>query len=138
MPSGPDLNARIDLLSGVPLFAGLSKDEVGRVAAIAAEAQFSGGTVLMHEGEPGHELLVLLEGEVDVRREGRRVAAGGRGDFFGEIALVSHARRTATVTATSQVRALVIRDREFRDLLMQQPQVALTILEAFGERLPPE
>jgi CPA2 family monovalent cation:H+ antiporter-2 len=60
------------------------------------------------------------------------------GDFFGEIALISGAPRTATVTATSPVRALVITDRDFRTLLKKSPAMQLRVLEALAERLPPE
>ena len=61
----------------------------------------------------------------------------GPGDFFGEIALVSKAPRTATITTTSPVRALVITDRAFRQLLEHSPQIAVTVLTALAERLAP-
>ena len=69
------------------------------------------GKVLTTEGDPGREFFVLIEGTADVRRKGRKVNTMGAGDFFGEIALVSNRPRTATVTATSPLRLLVITDR---------------------------
>ena len=61
----------------------------------------------------------------------------GAGDFFGEIALVSDTPRTATVTATSPVRALVITDRSFRRLLDESPEIQRKVLVELAERLAP-
>lgn len=63
---------------------------------------------------------------------------GVQGDFFGEIALVSNVPRVATVTTISPVRALVITDRDFRSLLRSSPPIALKVLEAVAQRLPPD
>jgi CRP/FNR family transcriptional regulator, cyclic AMP receptor protein len=136
VPLGLRKNTKIDLISKVPLFAGLSKSDLGHVALITDEIDFAKDKVLIREGEPGREFFVLLDGEVDVRRKGRRLATKGKGDFFGEIALVSNVPRTATVTTTSSARALVIRDLEFKALLEQKPQIALKVLAAVAERLP--
>jgi CRP/FNR family cyclic AMP-dependent transcriptional regulator len=70
-------------------------------------------------------------------RDGERLNQLGKGDFFGEIALVSDSPRTATVTATSPVRALVITDRAFRQLLDEQPEIQRKVLVALAERLAP-
>lgn len=71
-----------------------------------------------------------------MRRNGRKLATRRAGEFFGEIALVSDRPRIATVTATTAVRALVIRDADFRALISGTPQIALKVLEAFADRLP--
>jgi CRP-like cAMP-binding protein len=136
MPLGVRKNAKVELISSVPLFAGLSKAELGHIASIADEIDFPQGKVLIREGDAGREFFVLLEGEVEVRRKGRKVSMRGKGEFFGEMALISRQPRNATVTATSAVSALVIRDVEFRALLQQKPQIALKVLETFAERLP--
>lgn len=138
MPLGVRKNAKVELISNVPLFAGLSKSELGQVASIADEIDFPQHKVLIREGERGRELFVLLDGEAEVRRKGRKLSTRGKGEFFGEMALISRQPRIATVTTTSAVRALVIRDLEFRALLQQKPQIALKVLEAFAARLPPE
>jgi CRP-like cAMP-binding protein len=62
----------------------------------------------------------------------------GKGQYFGEMALVSSQSRNATVTSTSAVRALVIRAVEFKTLLQQTPKIAIKMLETFASRLPPE
>ena len=75
---------------------------------------------------------MLLEGEADVTKDGQSINKLGAGDFFGEIALVSDSPRTATVTATSPVRALVITDRSFRRLLDEQPEIQRKVLRRAG------
>jgi CRP/FNR family transcriptional regulator, cyclic AMP receptor protein len=129
-------DAKVKLISKVPLFGGLSKQQLGQVAAIADEIDFKEGKVLTREGERGREFFVLLQGEADVRRKGKRLATRRAGEFFGEIALVSDHPRVATVTTTTPVRALVIRDTDFRGLLNRTPQIAVKVLEAVAERLP--
>ncbi len=91
----------------------------------------------MREGEPGREFLVLIEGSAEARRGGRRIATMGPGDFFGEIALVTRSPRTATITTTSPVRALVVTDRAFRELMESSPKIAVRVLGVLAERLAP-
>lgn len=126
----------MNLIAKVPLFAGLDKQQLARVASIADEIDLPEGKALTREGERGREFFILLEGEADVRRKGRKLATRRAGEFFGEIALLSDTPRVATVTATTPVRALVIRDREFRALVEQTPAIALSVLSALAERLP--
>jgi len=131
-------NAKIDLIKRAPLFARCTKKEIEQVAHLADEIDLREGKELTVEGQPGREFFVLIEGTAEVRRKGRKVNEMKNGDFFGEIALISGAPRTATVTATSPVRALVITDRDFRTLLKKSPAMQLRVLEALAERLPPE
>jgi CRP-like cAMP-binding protein len=130
-------NAKVELLKRAPLFAGCSKKELDRVARVADEIDLSEGKVLTREGERGREFFVLIDGTADVHRNGRKINTMGSGDFFGEIALVSDRPRTATVTATSPVRALVVTDRSFRDLIRDTPSIQLKVMETLAERLPP-
>ncbi|HXG76975.1 MAG TPA: cyclic nucleotide-binding domain-containing protein [Gaiellaceae bacterium] len=129
-------DAKAELISRVPLFAGLSKRELAQIAAIADEIDLPAGKALTREGERGREFFVLLEGEAEVRRKGRRIATKHAGDFFGEIALVASIPRVATVTTTSPARALVIVDHDFRALVKSTPAIALKVLEAVAHRLP--
>ena len=79
--------------------------------------------------------LVVAEGTVRVTRGGKTLRELGSGDFIGEIALVADVPRTATVTATSPVRLLVVTDRAFRSVLEQMPSIATKVLQSLGERL---
>jgi CRP/FNR family cyclic AMP-dependent transcriptional regulator len=131
-------NQKIDLIRKVPLFARCSRAELKEIALLADEIDLHEGKEMTREGAPGREFFVLLEGTADVKKNSRRVNTLGPGDFFGEIALVSREPRTATVIATSPVRALVITDRSFRRLLDDAPQVQTKVMEAMAERLAPE
>jgi CRP/FNR family transcriptional regulator, cyclic AMP receptor protein len=130
-------NSKIDLIKRVPLFSSASKSELAEIASIADEIDLPAGKVLIKEGDAGREFFVLIDGTADVERGGRTVATLGPGDFFGEIALVAKTPRTATITTTSPVRALVITDRAFRQLLEQSPQIQNGVLRALAERLAP-
>jgi len=105
---------------------------------LADEIDLREGKEMTREGAPGREFFVLLEGTAEVKKNSRRVNTLGPGDFFGEIALVSREPRTATVIATSPVRALVITDWSFRQLLDDAPRVKTKVMEAMAERLAPE
>ena len=128
-------NAKVDLLEAVPLFSSCSKAELQRIASLADELDLAEGATLIREGERGREFLVVVEGTVQVTKHGKKVRALGSGDFIGEIALVSDVPRTATVTATSPVRLLVVTDRAFRGLIEEMPSIATKVLQVLGERL---
>jgi CRP/FNR family transcriptional regulator, cyclic AMP receptor protein len=128
---------KVEAIKRVPLFKKLSKKGLQEVASVADEIDFPEGKALTKEGERGREFFILLDGEAEVRRQSERIAVLGKGDFLGEIALVTKLPRTATVTTTSPVRALVITDRDFSLLLKRSPMVGQGVLEALGERLAP-
>jgi CRP/FNR family cyclic AMP-dependent transcriptional regulator len=130
-------NEKVELIKKVPLFANCSKGELEEIAHIADEIDLNEGKEMTREGSRGREFFVLLEGEADVSKDGRSINKLGSGDFFGEIALISDSPRTATVTATSPVRALVITDRSFRRLLDGSPEIQRKVLVALAERLAP-
>ena len=130
-------NSKIDLIKEVPLFASASKQELAEIASIADEIDLPEGKVLIAEGDTGREFFVLIDGTAEVARGGKKVASIGPGDFFGEIALISKTPRNATITTTSPVRALVITDRAFRQLLDHAPQIQIGVLTALAERLAP-
>ena len=130
-------NSKIDLIKRVPLFSSASKSELAEIASIADEIDLPEGKVVIKEGDSGREFIVLIEGTAEVERGGRKVADIGPGDFAGEIALIAKTPRNATITTTSPVRALVITDRAFRQLIDHSPQIAVGVLTALAERLAP-
>ena len=130
-------NRKVELIKDVPLFAGCSKKELEKIAHIADEIDLPEGKELARQGAPGREFFVLLEGSVEVTRDGRFVDTMTDGDYFGEVALVSDEPRNATVTATSPVRALVVTDREFRMLLKESPEIEAKVNAALADRRPP-
>jgi len=129
---------KTELIRQVPLFSRCSRAELKEIAKLADEIDLRQGKDMTREGAPGREFFVLLDGTADVRKKGRKINTLGAGDFFGEISLVSRQPRTATVTATSPVRALVVTDYSFRHLLDESPQIKTKVMEAMAERLAPE
>jgi CRP/FNR family transcriptional regulator, cyclic AMP receptor protein len=126
---------KVEAMARVPLFAQLSSGELARLAKVADEIDLPKGKVLTREGRRAHEFFVLLEGTADVRRDTRLLPSLGPGDFLGEIALVTDSVRTATVTTTSPVRALVLTGGAFRTVMHDYPEIQRKVLEALAVRL---
>ena len=131
-------DGKVKLIEKVPLFSRLSKKELEDVARIADELDLPSGKDMATEGDRGREFFVLLEGEADVRKGDQSINTMRKGDFFGEIALVTKMPRTATVTATTDVRVLVINERDFATLLKNSPEIGRNVAEALAERIAPE
>ena len=122
-------------LAQVPLFEGLSKKELRMISQLATYLEEPEGTVLTKEGAPGHEFIIVLDGEIEVSQGGRVVATRGAGSYIGEIALLDHRPRTATVTAKTPIRIEVIGQREFAGLLVEVPELSQQLLGAMARRL---
>jgi CRP/FNR family cyclic AMP-dependent transcriptional regulator len=122
-------------LAKVPLFSDCSSKELNLIARAAKEASHPAGTVLAREGEAGIGLFLIIEGTAEVSIGGRRRASLGPGDFFGEVALLDGGPRSATVTATSDVRLLGITEWVFRGLLHEYPTIAIKTLQVLAGRL---
>jgi CRP-like cAMP-binding protein len=131
-------DAKVELIRKVPLFAKCSKNELREVASLADEIELEPGKELTRQGASAREFFVLLEGAADVRRNGRRIRSLGKGDFLGEIALISKSPRTATVTTTEPTRALVVTAQSFDRLLRTNPKIQRGVVEALADRLAPE
>jgi CRP/FNR family cyclic AMP-dependent transcriptional regulator len=131
-------DAKIELLKKVPLFSRLDKKHLQAVARITDELDLPAGKEMATEGDRGREFFVLLDGEADVKKGDRSINTMKTGDFFGEIALVTKMPRTASVTATTPVRVLVITERDFDALLKKSPEVGRSVAEALAERVAPE
>jgi CRP-like cAMP-binding protein len=127
--------AEIELLRTAPVFSWCSREELDVLAAEADEVSVDEGTTLIRQGEPGHELIVLVDGSAEVRKNGRRISRLFGGDFVGEISLFTDAAPTATVTTTSRSRLLLLSERGFRRAVEQMPSVRASILQAVSERL---
>lgn len=128
-------NVKVEALGRAPLFEGLSKKELTELARVTEDLHVGAGTVLCREGKTGREFFVLVEGEVDVTIGGKHVATRSGGDFIGEIALLSTAKRTATVTAKTPLRCFILTRPDFRRVLDENPSVQRKVLEALGQRL---
>lgn len=127
-------DAKVELLARVPLFAGCSKRELSEISMLADELSFPAGRTLIEEGRQGHEFFVLVDGDVDVRANGRKLKTLSDGAYFGEMALVSSRPRNATVTTASSVRVLVVHEQAFRRLLRDSPPIQLKVLQTLADR----
>jgi CRP-like cAMP-binding protein len=119
----------------VPLFRGLSKKQLRLVSSLATRLDEPAGAVLTKEGRSGHEFVIVLDGEIEVRKGDRVVATRGPGSYVGEIALLDNRPRTATVVAKTPVVIEVIGRREFRGLLAETPELADEIMATMAQRL---
>lgn len=124
-----------ELLAQVPLFKDLSKKHLQQVSTLTTRIDAPAGKVLTREGETGREFILILEGEVEIRRGDDVIATRGAGSYIGEIALIEHQPRTATVVATTPVVLEVIGQREFATLLRDEPEIGEQIKATAEERL---
>jgi CRP/FNR family cyclic AMP-dependent transcriptional regulator len=125
----------VDHLAAVPLFSGLSRNDLQRVANAADRVSVKTGRNLVVQGRLGHEFFLILDGEAVVRRNDRKVAALGAGDYFGELALLDRGPRDATVVADSDMDLMILGQREFLALLDDVPELALKLLRTMAKRL---
>lgn len=128
-------NSKIEALKRAPLFEGLSRKELTEVAKATEEMEFEAGSVLCQEGRLGHEFFVVLEGEVEVTRGGKRLRSRNGDAFFGEIAIIENVPRTATVTAKTAVRAFVLTSQAFRAILDRNEAIERKVLRALARRV---
>lgn len=122
-------------LLDVALFRGISKEGARFVSSLTTRLESPAGSVLARQGNLGREFMILLEGQVDVRRDDEIVATRGPGDYVGEIALLGNRPRTATLVATTPVVFEVMANREFASLLAEVDGVSRRIHESAADRL---
>jgi len=105
------------------------------VAKASDEVHLAAGRNLCEQGTIGREAFVIVGGKAEVRRNGRKVATLGPGDCVGELALLDHGPRTATVTAVEDIDVLVLGAREFAGLVDEVPPIAHKLLKALAARI---
>ena len=121
-------------LAGLSFFAGLPDAELDAVSLVTRERAFAPGDALTEQGAFGHALFVLESGTAEVSTDGVVIYSAGPGDVIGEMAALSTGRRTASVTATSEVRALEIFKRDLWDLEGTAPEVSARFREVIAQR----
>jgi hypothetical protein len=128
----------LEVLRSLDLFASLPAPELEGLAARLTEVKAAPGTAIVTEGEVGHHLYVIEDGEAEVSRDGHLVATLGRGDYFGEIALLRHVPRTATVVAKTPATLLSLEREAFLEEVTGHPVVRKTVDVTVQERLNEE
>lgn len=130
---------RILLLREVPIFTRLAPEDLEKIAEITDEQLFSSQDLLFREGEPGNALYILVSGKVEVIKKtgdgDALLAERSVGDFVGEMAILESAPRSATVKAIGDVRVLVLDGAAFDAILLDRPQVAVSVLRSMSARV---
>ena len=124
-----------ELIQQVPLFSGLSKNDLQGLASSMKERTFSEGDTVATEGQSGIGFFIIDEGEAAVSVGGEERATLGHGDYFGEIALIDDGARTATITAKSPLKCYGITSWEFRPLVESNAGLAWKMLQMMAKRL---
>jgi CRP-like cAMP-binding protein len=122
--------AKVDLLGQVPLFESLSKRQLNQVAKHAEAMSMQPGQVLAQEKKLGREFFFIVEGIVQIKRDGKLLNRMSKGDFFGEISLIDGKPRMATVEAETDGTLMVINGKSFRQLLDTVPGLQKKMLAA--------
>ena len=125
-----------NLLAGVPLLSGLDRKHLEQLTHDFSERSVPAGSVVVRQGDDhGVGFFVVAEGEGAVTVDGKDVGKVGPGSYFGEVALISDRVRTATVTATTDMRILVMTIWDFRAFVRGDADVAWKLLEHLSEML---
>ncbi|CAN5547950.1 N/A [soil metagenome] len=126
---------KLEHLASVPLFDGCSKKELEKIAKAGDEILRTAGTVIVDQGQTGREAFVVLEGEVSVKRNNRKIGTLGPGAVVGELSLLDHGPRTATAVCDTDCELLVIDQRHFRGVLEQVPAISTKLLASLAGRI---
>jgi voltage-gated potassium channel len=122
------------MVARVPVFSGLSAVEIADIMELLRAEQVEADEVVVRRGEPAHSMYFVAAGEVEIALEHERIRLGA-GHFFGEIAALRRARRSATVTALTRTSLLVLDAHDLHALMARQPQIAERIREVARKRL---
>ena len=125
----------LDSLSKVALFSACSKKELEKVAKAGDEITMTAGTMIIDQGQTGREAFVIVEGDVTVKRNNRKVATLGPGTVVGEMSLLDKGPRTATVVCETDCTLLVIDQRRFLGVVEEIPAIAYKLLASLAGRI---
>jgi CRP-like cAMP-binding protein len=121
-----------EALRRVPLFAELDKREIEMLSRQLHERRFPEGAAVTTEGDTGAGFFVIAEGSANVSVGGEDRGTLGRGDYFGEIALIDEGVRSASITASTDLLCYGMTPWEFRPFVEEHPQVAWSLLRALA------
>jgi CRP-like cAMP-binding protein len=125
----------VEWLSGVAFFEGFTDEELHRVVDLSEQVDAAAGTVLVDQGDTGTDCFVIVEGTASVYVRGEHVASSGPGSMVGEMALIDHRPRTATVVADGDMKLLRFKTRAFRTLLDEMPKASERVMTMLRARM---
>jgi CRP/FNR family cyclic AMP-dependent transcriptional regulator len=129
----PTAKDRADALGELPLFAGVPRRHLRRIAALAQTQEFSAGDIVVQVGEPSDAFYLILGGRAKVVGKSRRLL--GIGDYFGEMGLIDGESRSATIAAAGELHVMKLSRRPFFDLISREPQIATAMLATLAGRI---
>ena len=134
-----DVKKTVDFLNRVPLFRGLKKRQLERLAGKFVPREYAAGQAIVTQDKGGEGIFIIVSGQAEAIREradGAKVVVNtfGPTDFFGELALLDDGLRTASVVATEATQCLALTRWDFRAVLKEDVDMAITILEELAKR----
>lgn len=112
--------SRLQFLRGVPIFAGIPDKTLARIDGLLTESSLSAGAVLTKQGSVSAEAFIIAEGTAEVRIDDNVIGEAGAGELVGELGILDHKPRTATVTARTPMTVLVLNPRELATLMHEE------------------
>jgi len=138
-PEATEADRKIEVLKRIPIFSHLGYQDLMKILSTSRVRTYEAGRPIIEEGETGDEMYICLTGKVEVTKMGQPLTELGAGSFFGEMALIDQAPRSASVTATEPTRLMVIKRVNFFRLIRGEHELATKLLWAFcqviGHRL---
>jgi len=127
--------AYVDNLRSVPLFQSCTQKDLEKIAKAGDEVSMPAGSLIVDQGQTGREAFVVLSGTVQVRRNGKKVTSLGPGTIVGELSLLDHGPRTATVTCETDCTFLLLDQRSFLGVVDQVPALAHKLFASLAGRI---
>ncbi|MFZ4812593.1 MAG: cyclic nucleotide-binding domain-containing protein [Ilumatobacteraceae bacterium] len=122
-------------LRTVLLFSGCSQKELEKIAKAGDEVSMPAGSLIVDQGQTGREAFVILSGTVTVKRNGKKISTLGPGNIVGELSLLDHGPRTATVVCETDATFLLIDQRRFLGVVDDVPALAHKLLSSLASRI---
>jgi CRP-like cAMP-binding protein len=125
----------VDWLANVAFFEGFDHEHLRRVAALSSEVESPAGSVIIDQGDAGVDCFVIVEGSASVYMSDQFIAAVGDGTMIGEMSLVDHRPRNATVVADTDCKLLRFQAKQFRQLLDEMPKASERVMTLLHDRM---
>lgn len=125
----------LQVVRGIPLFSALANTDLRELARLCFEEVYEPDEMILKQGEDAQLMVAIVTGRARVTRDGRTIATVGAGDVVGEMALIDGLRRSAAVTAETQVEGIILHRTSFLKLLDSKPSIAKKLLSAQTTRL---
>lgn len=135
MPESQEHADVAGVLAKVSIFSGLKRKQLEAIIEASKERSYAEGKIVAKAGDTGVAFFMVLDGKLEVRKREKVLARLGKGDFFGEMALLSNKPRIADVVAVTPTRCLVLSAWSFSALVKDDPAIALALMKVMAKRI---